>query len=365
MRGRHRFSIPFLRYLDYQGRPDTPLPAWTEQNEVLLSIYENMVLARTLDQKAIALQRTGQLGTYPSILGQEAIGVCIGLAMSANDVLVPYYRDAPAQMIRGMQLEEILLYWGGDERGGNFNSASQDLPPCVPIATQLSQAAGIATAMKIKKENRVTVATCGDGATSKGDFMEALNVAGVWNLPIVFVINNNQWAISAPLKEQTATATLAQKAIAAGIDGIEVDGNDPIAVYEAVSTAIEQARKEHRPTLVEALSYRLSDHTTADDASRYRDQEEVKNQWKQEPIARFRNFMHEQNIWDANQEQDLQQRCQARVESAVDKYLNMTPEPPEAMIDYLYEFLPAALESQREAIISKAESLSRVTEQNH
>lgn len=359
MRGRHRFAIPFFRYLDEEGRPEDSLPLWTRDHDLLKAIYESMVLTRTFDQKAIALQRTGQLGTYPSTLGQEAIGTCIGLAMAAEDVLVPYYRDSAAQVLRGMGWEEILLYWGGDERGGNANIHSRDLPVCVPVATQLSQAAGVATAMTIKGHAGATVVTCGDGATSKGDFLEALNVAGVWHLPLVVVINNNQWAISVPLDQQTATASLAQKAIAAGIDGVQVDGNDAIAVYDALNNALVKARHNAQATLIEAVTYRLSDHTTADDASRYRSQDEVRKNWRHEPILRFRNFLHGLELWDVEQEQALLQNCQKTVDAAVDKYLAQKPEAPEAMIDYLYEFVPASLESQRAAIIAKAASLNK------
>ncbi|MBQ0719672.1 MAG: pyruvate dehydrogenase (acetyl-transferring) E1 component subunit alpha [Gammaproteobacteria bacterium] len=354
MRGRQQFSIQFLQYLDPEGNLDLPLPAWTDNTPLLHAIYENMVLARLLDQKAVALQRTGQMGTYPSILGQEAISVCTGLAMAEHDVLVPYYRDAPTQIIRGTSPAEIFMYWGGDERGGNLNRASRDLPICVPIGTQLTQAAGVATALKIKGEEAVVVTSCGDGATSKGDFMEALNVAGVWDLPIVFIINNNRWAISMPLAQQTRAATLAQKAIAAGIDGIQVDGNDPIAVYEAISKAIQRARESHQPTLIEALSYRLCDHTTADDASRYRDGEELKAHWKEEPIRRFQEFLHQQGLWDADREKTLQQQCQQVIDAALDEYLAMEDEPDSAIVDYLHAFLPYAMESQRSAIQQRA-----------
>ena len=346
MRGRQQFSTHFLQYLDAAGNLDLPLPEWTRDSALLIAIYENMVLARLLDQKAIALQRTGQMGTYPSLLGQEAISVCTGLAMSQHDVLVPYYRDAPAQIIRGMSAAEIFMYWGGDERGGNLNKASRDLPICVPIATQLTQAAGVATALKIKGADGVVVTSCGDGATSKGDFMEALNLAGVWDLPLVFIINNNGWAISVPLAQQTRAATLAQKALAAGIEGIQVDGNDPIAVYEAIRQAIAGAR-ENKPSVIEALSYRLCDHTTADDASRYRDADELKAHWQEEPILRFQQFLHQQGLWNAEREKALQQHCQQVIDAAVEAYLAVETEPNSAIIDYLHAFLPYALESQR------------------
>ncbi|MBL4780683.1 MAG: pyruvate dehydrogenase (acetyl-transferring) E1 component subunit alpha [Porticoccaceae bacterium] len=363
MRGRQQFSIHFLQYLNPQGKLDLPLPEWITDTPLLLTIYENMVQARLLDQKAVALQRTGQMGTYPSTLGQEAISVCTGLAMAKHDVLVPYYRDAPAQIIRGMSPAEVFIYWGGDERGGNLNGTSRDLPICVPIATQLTQAAGVATALKIKGEEGVVVVSCGDGATSKGDFMEAMNLAGVWDLPIVFIINNNRWAISVPLAQQTRAATLAQKAIAAGIEGLQVDGNDPIAVYDAISKAIQRARENQQPALIEALSYRLCDHTTADDASRYRDADELKAHWQEEPLLRFQQFLHQQGLWDAEREKALQQRCQQVIDTAVAEYLALEAEPPGAIIDYLHAFLPHALETQRAEIMLKSNSMNSSEDQ--
>ena len=185
---------------------------------VLVRLYRQMVLTRLFDQKAVALQRTGRIGTYAPTLGQEAIGVAIGALMQAEDVLVPYYRDTAVQLMRGVKMEEILLYWGGDERGSAFAdpAVAEDFPLCVPIATQALHACGVASAFKIRGEHRVAVTTCGDGATSKGDFLEALNVAGAWQLPVVFVVNNNQWAISVPRRIQCGAPTLAQKAIGAG-----------------------------------------------------------------------------------------------------------------------------------------------------
>lgn len=306
----------------------------------LTALYRAMHLLRSFDAKAVALHRTGKLGTFPSSLGQEAVFVGLGTAMHPEDVLCPYYRDHGALFQRGVSMTEILTYWGGDERGNCFANDKEDFPICVPIASQCLHAAGVAYAFKHRKEPRVAVASCGDGATSKGDFYEALNVAGVWHLPLVFVINNNQWAISVPRHAQTSTATLAQKATAAGFRGVQVDGNDVMAVREVVSEAIERARQGGGPCLIEALSYRLCDHTTTDDARRYVNAEEQAAAWKNEPIARLRTKLEAEQGWSEEQEEVLKQECQQRVAEAAEEYLQMPPQSPESMFDYLYETPP-------------------------
>ena len=316
----------------------------------LIQLYRAMHLLRAFDRKAIALHRTGKLGTFPSSLGQEAIFVGLGSAMRPEDVLCPYYRDHGALFQRGVSMEEIFTYWGGDERGNCFANAKEDFPICVPIASQCLHAAGVAYAFKKRKEPRVAVASCGDGATSKGDFYEALNLAGVWHLPLVFVINNNQWAISVPRTAQTAVPTLAQKATAAGFRGIQADGNDVVTLRQVISEAIEKARQGQGPCLIEALSYRLCDHTTADDARRYINEEEHAAAWAAEPIARLRKQLQAERRWSNEQEEALKQECQHRVAKAAESYLQMGPQTPESMFDYLYENLPTSLQAQRRAL---------------
>ncbi len=213
------FSIEFTRFLDASGNLVAPLPEGAGDVDDLVETYRLMVLARTFDATAIALQRTGQLGTYASSLGQEAIGAAIGLAMRAEDVLVPSYREHVAQIARGVTMAEILLYWGGDERGSDFSGPRHDFPVSIPIATQSCHAVGAAAAIKLRSEPRVVVVALGDGATSKGDFYESVNLAGVWRLPVVFMVSNNQWAISVPRRLQSGAETLAQKAIAGGFEG--------------------------------------------------------------------------------------------------------------------------------------------------
>src|SRR6516162_10010411 len=261
-----------------------------------------MVLTRMFDAKAVALQRTGWLGTYASSLGQEAVGVGLAAAMRPDDVLLPSFREHGAQIWRGVSLKELFLYWGGDERGNDFAGPREDFPNCVPVGSHASHAVGVALAFRLRGEPRAAVCVFGDGATSKGDVAEALNMAGVWKVPAVFVINNNGWAISVPRERQSAAATLAQKAIAAGMPGEQVDGNDVIAVRMVAERALARARRGEGPSLIEAVTYRLSDHTTADDASRYRDDAEVSRHWPEEPVARLRNYLIKVGVWGREKE---------------------------------------------------------------
>jgi len=345
-----RFAVRRRGYVAPDGKLAGSLPEFASDTDVLLSLYRGMVLTRAFDLKAVSLQRTGRLGTYAVSLGQEAVSVGVASAMRPEDVLLPSYRDNGALLWRGMKMEEILLFWGGDERGSRGSGPAHDFPYCIPVASQAPHSAGVAYAFKFRKEPRVAVCLFGDGATSKGDVWEAMNFAGVWKLPVVFVANNNQWAISVPLKLQTASQTLAQKAIAAGFEGEQVDGNDVIAMRAAAVEAIERARAGEGPRLIEAMTYRLSDHTTADDAARYRPPEEVQARWKEEPIARLRTFLVSRNAWGKAQEEELAAECQQRVEAAVERYLAIGPRPPETMFDHLYAELPQAYAGQREEV---------------
>ncbi|HEX6999450.1 MAG TPA: pyruvate dehydrogenase (acetyl-transferring) E1 component subunit alpha [Gammaproteobacteria bacterium] len=348
-----QFEVRYTQFLDKEGRALRELPPLARDPELLVSLYEHMVLNRLFDRKAVALQRTGQLGTYPSALGQEATAVAVGAAMAREDVLLGTYRETAAMLIRGVEMREILLYWGGDETGMAYagpRAPKEDFPISVPIATHAPQAVGVAYAFKLRKEPRVAVCVVGDGATSKGDFYEALNGAAVWRLPLVFVIVNNGWAISMPRSAQSATATLAQKAIAAGIEGEQVDGNDVIAVYDAMRCALEKARAGGGPHVIEALTYRLADHTTADDARRYRSAEEVERQAELDPVKRLRAHLVRQGLWGAAQEEALQAECGARVEQAVREYLAAPAREPASMFDHLFAELPEALRAQREEL---------------
>lgn len=347
------FTIDHTRYLDPEGQPTQALPPLGEDRDQVVALYRAMVLTRTFDAKAIALQRTGRLGTYASCLGQEAIAVGVGAAMTAEDVLLPYAREQGTQLLRGVTLKELFLFWGGDERGNDFAGPRQDFPITVPIATHVPHAAGVAMAFKLRGEARAAVCMFGDGATSKGDFYEGLNLAGVWQVPALFVISNNAWAISVPTERQTAAETLAQKGIAAGVPSEQVDGNDVLAVRVAAERALAKARDGGGPTLIEAITYRLGDHTTADNASRYRDDEVVGAHWKNDPIKRVKAYLAERLDWTKHDEEALLTSCTEAVDSAADDYLTTPPQPAEAIFDYMYADLPADLRAQRAALLEE------------
>lgn len=346
------FRINHRAILNKDGDLIGDIPSFGKDKEKVLAMYKMMVQARLFDAKAIALQRTGKLGTYPSVLGQEAISVGIGAAMHKEDVFCPYYREIGAQFWRGVKMEEILDYWGGNEEGSNFDDerVSQDFPCCVPIASQNLHAVGVATAMKYRKQRRVAVAIVGDGGTSRGDFYEALNVAGVWKLPVVFVVNNNHWAISVNSKNQTAAQTFAQKGIAAGVPGERIDGNDFLVVRETMEKALEKARNGGGPTLIEMLSYRMCDHTTADDASRYRDVNELEENKKIDPITRAKVFLENNFGFSEEENNSLYDDCRSKIAGAVEIYLNREKRSALEMFNYLYDKLPEAYQGQREEI---------------
>jgi 2-oxoisovalerate dehydrogenase E1 component alpha subunit len=342
-----RFTVRRRAYLAPDGSVRRELPGFAGDRDLIAALYHGMVQARAFDLKAVALQRTGRLGTYATSLGQEAVAVGVASAMRPDDVLLPSYRDNAALLWRGVTMQDILLFWGGDERGSNWSGPAHDFPFCIPVGSQAPHAAGVAYALIYRKQASVAVCLLGDGATSKGDVAEAMNFAGVWKLPGVFVINNNQWAISVPLRRQTAAQTLAQKAIAAGFCGEQVDGNDIFAMRAAADAAIAAARAGEGPRLIEAVTYRLGDHTTADDASRYRLEEEVKERWKEEPIARLRSYLVSRMKWSKVDEEKITAECEQRVDAAIEGYLATAPRPPESMFDYLYARLPSVYADQR------------------
>lgn len=344
-----RFEIPYYQYLDENGQLADEVPALAENTAALIELYRLMVIVRTMDAKAIALQRTGKLGTYPSTRGQEAVFVGVGHAMAKNDIFVPYYRDMGALLLRGVKLSQVLQYWGGDERGNVF-ADHEDFPFSVPVGSQPLHAAGAAFAVKYKKERRAVLSMCGDGATSQGDFYEAMNVAGVWKLPVVFVVCNNQWAISVPRNAQTAAHTLAQKAIAAGFSGEQVDGNDIIAVEHRTIEALKNARENFQPHLLEMVCYRHHDHTTADDASRYEPKNQREQEWKKEPVSRLRHYLEKIGAWDEQQEEALRLASAAEVDQAVQEYMAIPPQPLSSMFDFLYDKLPNIYEVQRDML---------------
>jgi pyruvate dehydrogenase E1 component alpha subunit len=351
-----RFEIRHRRVLDPDGRLVGELPAFARDvgHAAAVELLRSMMWTRMLDARAVALQRAGQLGTYASSLGQEAVSVGVGAAMAERDVLVPSFREHGTQLLRGVTPVELLLFWGGDERGCDFAGPREDLPVCIPVGSHAPHAAGVALAIQLRGEARACVCVLGDGASSKGDVYEALNLAGVWRLPVVYVIANNQWAISVPRSAQTAAATLAQKAVAVGMHGEQVDGNDVLAVRQAVEEALARARAGEGPSLVEALTYRLADHTTSDDATRYRAPDEVQAHEADEPIGRLRNYLESEGAWSSSDDEEWSTHCEREAERAAQAYLAVPAQPPEAIFGHLHAELPAELTWQREQMLREA-----------
>lgn len=350
-----QFDIQHHQRLLPNGQLKDNLPDLFSSAEDLIKPYHSMLRNRIFDTKAVALQRTGKLGTFPASEGQEATLAAIAYAMKPEDVLVPSYREHGILFNRGVSMKEVFWYWGGDERGSDYQNAKEDFPPSVPIATQTTHAVGVATAFQIRNEPRVAVTVCGDGGSSRADFYEGINFGGVWKSPMVSVVINNQWAISVPREKQSACQTIAQKAIAAGIEGVQVDGNDFIAVAEVCQQAIEKARNGGGPTLIEAVTYRLCDHTTADDAKRYRSQEEVDEARSKDPIKRMKAFLIESGVWSEAQDQAAIETLTAEVNKVAKEYEAEGAQPLTSMFDYMYETWPKNLQEQKEQAIARSQ----------
>jgi pyruvate dehydrogenase E1 component alpha subunit len=335
----------FVQVLDKDGKPDEKmLPSLS--NEQLKQLYYWMVFGRIADEKSLALQRSGRMGTFAQILGQEAqVGAMF--ALEKNDWMVPCFRENALIWAMGAKLEETIAIFGGFEEGQQF-SGLNILPISVPVGTHPLHAVGIAWALKKKKQKNAVLTFFGDGATSEGDFHEAMNFAAVYQVPCVFVCQNNQWAISVPRKLQSRSETLAQKALAYGMEGIQIDGNDALAVFATIDYAMKKARVGGGPTLIEMVTYRLADHTTADDATRYRTKEEVEYWKKRDPILRMQKFLESKNLWNEKWEEKMGTEIRAKIEKSVQAYEAMKQPAVTNMFDFLFSKPTKELEKQRQ-----------------
>ncbi|MBI1970915.1 pyruvate dehydrogenase (acetyl-transferring) E1 component subunit alpha [Candidatus Woesearchaeota archaeon] len=342
-----RYSVTYLQILDESGIVDKELePVLTKDQ--LLFLYKTMVQARKLDAKMISMQRQGRLGTFAPVKGQEASQVASAMALDQDDWMFPAFREAAAYLARGTDMKGILLYNRGSEEGNRTPQGQNNFMVAIPVASQIPHAVGCAMAMTIKKEQAACLVYFGDGATSEGDFHESLNFAGVYKAPVVFLCQNNQWAISVPRQRQTASATLAQKAIAYGFAGIQVDGNDALAVYAATKNALDKAKQGGGPTLIECITYRMEMHTTADDPSKYRSDEEVKAWEAKDPIKRFKVYLQQKNLWDERQEAKLQQDVDAEIEKAVQDAEAVPKRRVDEMFNYTFAELSPRLQEERD-----------------
>jgi pyruvate dehydrogenase E1 component alpha subunit len=340
------FNVSYLQILDAEGHLDRDLEPDIPPDS-LRHLYRTMVLARQVDLRMLSLQRQGRMGTFAPLMGQEAAQLGSAFALEPTDWMVPGFREAAAYILRGLPLKNILLYYMGREEGNMIPDGQRDLPVNIPVASQLPHAVGIALAARIRRDPCATLTYFGDGATSEGDFHEACNFAGVFQLPIVFVCENNQYAISHPRSRQTRARTLAQKAIAYGFDGLQVDGNDILAVYVATRDALARAKMGKGPTLIECVTYRLGLHTTADDPGRYRMKAEEEEWQKKDPIPRFRDYLKSKELWDEGWQASLDREIEAEIRRAVEEAEADRDFDPSDMFDYVFATTPPYLAAQQ------------------
>ena len=329
--------LKMFQILDEEGNVvnEKSMPKLTDDD--IRKMYYWMVLARKWDEVAWKLQREGRLLTFAPLTGQEASQVGSAYAMEKDDWLFPMYRDNGAMILRGMPMGQLFQYWAGDERGLKIPDDVNVFTLAIPVGTQIPHAVGFAWGMKLQKKKVVAVVYFGEAATSKGDFHEGLNFAGVFKVPLVAICENNQYAISVPRSRQTASETIAQKATAYGFEGIQVDGNDVFAVYKVTKDALNKARDGKGATLIECYTYRIGAHTTADDPTRYRSAEEVEYWKKRDPIDRLRKFMIKKKIWSDSDEQKLLEEVEKKVNEAVKKAEAVEEPKPEDMFNYVYD----------------------------
>ena len=335
-----------LRIIDNEGDIINPEFMPDLDDETVIKAYKSMLFARVADDMAVSYQRQGRMYTYPPILGQEAIQIAAGLIIREEDWLVPAFREMAVMLAKGVTLKEIFLYYMGNEQGSNFRNANHVLPICVPIASQLIHATGIGYSIKYRKKDEVVFPFVGGGGTSEGDFSEALNFAEVWKVPVIFTIQNNQYAISFPVKGQTNSVNLAVKSLAFGLPGIKVDGNDFFAMYVAYKESFDYARAGKGPVLIEALTYRKGAHTTSDDPTKYRSKDEELEWDKTDPLIRLKKYIDKKGIWNENEEK-LIEEYKLEVDKEFTEAENFAPYQLEDVFQYMYSDMPDILKKQK------------------
>ncbi len=323
-------------------------------DDELKELMTRMVYTRILDQRSIALNRQGRLGFYAPTAGQEASQLGTQYALEQEDFILPAYRDVPQLIWHGLPLYQAFLFSRGHYHGNQMPEGVNALSPQIIIGAQYTQAAGVAMGMKKRGKKSVAITYTGDGGTSQGDFYEGMNFAGAYKAPAIFVVQNNRFAISVPVEKQTAAKTLAQKAVSAGIEGIQVDGMDILAVYAATKDARDRAVNGEGPTLIETLTYRYGAHTMAgDDPTRYRT-DELTSEWeKKDPIVRFRKFLENKGLWSEEQENEVTEKAKEEIKAAIKKADQQPKQKVTDLISNMYETLPAHLEEQMEEYKAK------------
>ncbi len=334
-----------LSVLGPHGQLDKALEPQIPEND-LRRLYKTMLASRRLDERCLQLQRQGRMGTYGPSKGQEAASLGVAYALQPHDWFVPTFRETCGMLWRGWPMHRFMQFWGGFEAGNEPPADVNDLPICVPIASQCQYGMGLAWACKLRGQHAVCATFCGDGGTSEGDFHEAMNFAGVYCLPLIMVVQNNGWAISIPRCYQTASPTIAQKAVAYGFDGLQVDGNDLLAMVVAVREAVEKARTGGGPTLIEAVTYRLAMHTTADDPKKYRRDEEVQEWTPRDPLIRFEGYLRKRGLLDDKIQAVIDEEIAAELDRAVRDYEASRVAPLE-FFEHVYAEMTPELEAQR------------------
>ncbi|WP_409270184.1 pyruvate dehydrogenase (acetyl-transferring) E1 component subunit alpha [Neobacillus sp. SCS-31] len=343
-----KVDFPIIQIMDEQGNVAEPSVKEKINRDLALEFYKQMIRIRLFDRKAVSLQRQGRIGTYAPFEGQEASHVGSALALNSDDWMFPTYREHGAAFVFGHSLRNILLFWNGRNEGCVPPNRKKIFPPGIPIATQIPHAAGAALAEKMKGTSCAAIAYFGDGATSEGDFHEGLNFASVTKAPVVFFNQNNGYAISVPIEKQTNSETIAQKAIAYGIPGVRIDGNDVFAVYFETLNALARARSGGGPTLIEAVTWRYGAHTTADDPSKYRDQAEShKKRERIDPILRLERFLKNEGYFDAELFKAFEDEASAEIEKAVEDMEQYPPANPADIFDYVFEKPVWPIEKQK------------------
>lgn len=356
-------QVESIQILDEDGKLDQALAKDVDLTDAdVKQLYEAMVINREFDHVAFQLQRSGRLGTFPQNKGQEA--AALGAARTlrkGHDWIVPYYRENAASFWHGLPMHYVYNFWMGDERGNQIPKNVAMLPTCVEIGAQTLHGAGLAWAFKMQKTDKVVLTFMGEGATSEGDWHEGLNFAAVFKVPCVFSIINNGYAISVPCGKQCVAETFAQKAVGFGMPGVRVDGNDLFAVYYAHKQAVERARRGEGPSLIENLTYRLADHTTADDARRYREDSELQAALKRDPIIRTRKYLESKNAWDDKQQKAIEDKAKVIVQEVMKTSLEFGKSPVDSIFDFMFADLPAELTKQKDTL--KTHSIGQDPEQ--
>jgi len=342
-----------LEIMGSDGSVDESLRPDDLPDNKIRDLYVSMANLREVDDMAIRMQREGRMGTYAPVKGQEACQVSAAV-LGPEDWLVPSYREMGAIHFRSIPYERVYRYWMGDERGSAWGVNKRVLPVSIPVGSQPLHAVGIAWAMKLRGEKCAVLAYFGDGASSEGEVHEAMNFAGVYKLPVIFFCQNNQFAISVPRRAQTASATIAQKAIAYGFEGISIYGNDLMSVWGAVREALEVAHSGGGPSLVEAVTYRLGPHTTADDPTKYRDEEEVEKNRPYDPLIRLRAYLTGKGLWSDEKEERMWIDAREEAERvALTAEADAAGADPADIFNYTYESLPPELLRQRERLLQE------------